>query len=564
MDKAHGELQSNDGPIEFLHKRSTFYELAAILVEGGLNIVREETDILEESGEKILTDLTEIRHWLQGRIQDMRRLIVEKDNELIDSSENLMKLREAIELKERELSDVNENLEPGNIESEGFLSKDKSIHDVSAELDITKWKNTVDLQVSNIKQKLENEKKNLTSEMIIRKRQSRLSSPNLSFEFLEKERNEGSDLTEQDSSVIDRFSKIRTKTDESSNNQNVLIGRMSSDIDILKETLDLAFGKMRNAGAIPLEKQWRCDVEKDIEMILMKGFISNPQHCSNVESIHNLLTEDLYKVFLRDLVETRKSEQEDCNTESLIREDIYQFVVTQAVKDFHLHHTLESNALKQLNFQERTPRSRRFNGDHLQGMTPRSRRLDPDSSQECTPRSRMLSPRCKKSDVEGDEGLIQKLDSLLRCLEAEEDLMLSASSEIKERSANNNLVISSCEETDERDAIEWLITDDESMFSSVSEKLERALQQLYTSKDLLVELEESLEVTEDSGENDYYPESNDRAVSPEDSALSMIMQFQQLLGNVEHALHENLKNNSGRGIEASARFTRQTRSFDED
>ncbi|KAL0382646.1 UNVERIFIED_CONTAM: hypothetical protein Scaly_0551900 [Sesamum calycinum] len=78
MDEAHEKLQSDDGPIEFLHERSTFYELAAILVEGGLSIVEEETEIPESSSDKILADLKDIRHWLQGRIQDMKRLIVEK------------------------------------------------------------------------------------------------------------------------------------------------------------------------------------------------------------------------------------------------------------------------------------------------------------------------------------------------------------------------------------------------------------------------------------------------------------------------------------------------------
>ncbi|KAK4356050.1 hypothetical protein RND71_025021 [Anisodus tanguticus] len=52
MDKAHEKVQSEAGSIEFLHERSKFYELAVILVESGLSIVQQETDILERNCEK--------------------------------------------------------------------------------------------------------------------------------------------------------------------------------------------------------------------------------------------------------------------------------------------------------------------------------------------------------------------------------------------------------------------------------------------------------------------------------------------------------------------------------
>lgn len=99
--------------------------------------------------------------------------------------------------------------------------------------------------------------------------------------------------------------------------------------------------------------------------------------------------------------------------ESSIRESVHQFVVIEAVKDM-----AESRLQKQISFQERTPRSSRL----------------------CTENSHEGTPRSRKLETEGDESLVEKLDSLLKCVEAEEDLMLKASSIIKEHSASNSLI----------------------------------------------------------------------------------------------------------------------------
>ncbi|KAL0403455.1 UNVERIFIED_CONTAM: hypothetical protein Sradi_1986300 [Sesamum radiatum] len=866
MDAAHEKLQSDDGPIEFLHERSTFYELAAVLVEGGLSILEEETDIPESSSDKIMADLKDIRHWLQGRIQDMKRLIVEKDRELMERLENELKLRRALELKEMELVYLHGKLEPGrtkNADGHDFPMINEAVHGGPSEGDIFRLKNSVDQQLCNMKQKLEDEKERLTTERRMRK--SRVSSPNLSFEFLDLERN-GSPVFTED---------VNAKSEFARPDKNVVIRWMSSDIDILKENMDLAFGRMKIAEVLLLEKEWRWTVEKDVELILVKSFISNLQGSFDVElrkkvgllndnwfdlinemrvlchelkdffarndvrekakgpsapgslkrtsseplldiiytdnlieedtevershhvakmiknheliirkqrqewnwmtrdvlqregtssctkrdedknrlerriqdaitrldnltrrkgkfadqtgvccrkciqkktaipksnvkrtnrslttvesleeviaklkeerdglcfqitvmedtyqllfrgmvrdistflcaekterlmrsrsgrlslgncpydhhinsakerdgtvaelegssstqmllnfvestvredlyvvffretvkqwkknfvqeSIGSLLKEEVYMVLFREMSEAWKSEKDACAFESLIREDIIQFVVTEAVKDSYVCLT-ESKALKQLDFQERTARSRRLDGDQEgtprstrrldadQEGTPRSRRLDADqegtpcsrrldADQEGTPRSRRLDADSfqegtPRSRTDGEESLIQKLDSLLKCLEAEEDLMLRASSEIKEHSVNNSLVILNCEEMDERNAIEWLITDDESTFGSVSEKLERALQQLYTSKELLVELEQSLDVPDDSSieheETRSFLQQEGGQVSPSapsDTVLAIVMQFQLAVGNVEHMLHENLDN----------------------
>ncbi|KZV44519.1 U-box domain-containing protein 52-like [Dorcoceras hygrometricum] len=677
MDKAHEKVQSKDGPIEFLHERSTFYELAAILVEGGLNIVQEEMDILEGSCDKILSDLIEIREWLHGRIQDMKRLIVEKDRELIQISANESKLRQALELKERELVNMYEKLEPERLKNG------------TPKGDISELKSSVDQQVWSIKQKLEDEEK---------------SRPN----------------------------------------QNILIRRMSSDIDILKETLDLAFGRMQRAEVLPLEKQWRWGIEKDVESIMVKGFISHIRlsfdvdmsrkvgflkgnwfECLNqnqtfhhdvhekppnmqansdfftvltranseplpdimsgdklevdtkfgrrnyvakmvksresnirkhnlecnwltrevlerkgcaslsekheennglenvraLEKADNLLERncdfdnrtdehddkekriiipmpdkkikhtlsyaekleeeidglylqitlmedtyrllfqgivkdisselcfidpeiltksdgvdvekssfreriehqlkgDVYAIFLKEMAEAWKLEKEFYALESHIKDDIYQLIFIEAMRDLQ-----ESEAKKLDCLQERTTQSRIPAGVH--------------NFQEGTPRFNKFE----------SESLTRKLCSLVKCLEAEEDLMLRASSEIKEHSENHDLVISNCEEMDERNAIEWLLNEDESTLNSVGDKLGKALRQLYTSKELLVDLEQSLEVSDDLGDgccpveqsNNTANDKGDQKNNPYDEVLSPIIQFQQVLGNVERTVHENLE-----------------------
>ncbi|MCD9642861.1 hypothetical protein HAX54_029895 [Datura stramonium] len=93
MAKAHEKVSSEAGSIEFLHERLKFYELAVTLVESGLSIVQEETDILESNREKVISDLIEMRHWLLGRIKVMKLLINKKDRELTDRTENELKLR---------------------------------------------------------------------------------------------------------------------------------------------------------------------------------------------------------------------------------------------------------------------------------------------------------------------------------------------------------------------------------------------------------------------------------------------------------------------------------------
>ncbi|KAL3520672.1 hypothetical protein ACH5RR_018821 [Cinchona calisaya] len=282
MDEAHEKVQSKNGPIEFLHERSKFYELAAILVDGGLNIVEEEADIQETSREKMLSDLTEIKDWLQRRIEEMKILIIEKDKELMERVENELKISHALELNDRELAFLREKLEG----TERAKSEDipdciqrnqETDQDEVQGGDIGELKNSVDQQVSNIKQKLEDERKILTRR--IRGRSSRSSDSELYSKLFDEEIRSGSGWIVKDDVFGDNpFPGIKSlKSSLNPGKNDVMIQQMSSDIDILKGTLDLAFGRMQNAEAFPLEKEWRWGIEKDTILVSVKGFINDIQ-----------------------------------------------------------------------------------------------------------------------------------------------------------------------------------------------------------------------------------------------------------------------------------------------
>lgn len=279
MDEAHEKVQSQNGPIEFLHERSKFYELAAILVDSGLNIVEEEADIQETSRQKMLSDLTEIKDWLQRRIEEMRNSIIEKDKELMERVENELKLRRALELNERELVYLREKLERTQSEDlTNFIRSSQEIQDEAQGGDICELKNSVDQQVSSIKQKLEDERKSLISTRRMRGRSSRSSDSELFSKLFDEDRQSGSGSIEDKIFGDNHFSGIKSQKNLfNPGKNNIMIQQMSSDIDILKETLDLAFGRMQTAEMFPLEKQWRWSIEKDTIVVSVKGFINGIQ-----------------------------------------------------------------------------------------------------------------------------------------------------------------------------------------------------------------------------------------------------------------------------------------------
>ncbi|KAM1141109.1 hypothetical protein ACFX19_041818 [Malus domestica] len=241
MNNAHEKMQSKEGVLERLNGISRFYELAAMQLEGCLKFVRQETDsyTLESSYEQLLEDLSEIRTRLQRRLKESEMAIKAKDLELaslLRSSSTNVKIERRTRSEPIEECILNNRLSGDDDEDDGDGGDDRD-NEFFSEL-----KNSVDQQVSNIRQKLEPD-------------------------YKDKEGN--------------------PEVVEGVNNKR--IEQMGSDMWILKKTLDLAFGKMQNAifkfDVGPIEQQWRCTVEKDTMSILLKGCMTDFQEKENQVSL---------------------------------------------------------------------------------------------------------------------------------------------------------------------------------------------------------------------------------------------------------------------------------------
>ncbi|CAB4300949.1 unnamed protein product [Prunus armeniaca] len=231
MNNAHEKMQSKEGVLQRLNEISRFYELAVMQLEGCLKFVRQETDscILESSHEQVLTDLTEIRNRLQGRLKESEMAIMAKDRELASLRSSTANLKLERRTKSEPVEEyIFSNRMGGDDEEDDDDDRDNEL--------FCELKNSVDQQVLNIRQKLQPD-----------------------YRFKDKEGN---------SEVVEGIN-------------NKKIEQMGSDMGILKETLDLAFGKMQNAifrsEVGPIEQQWRWDVEKDTMSALLQGFMSDFQ-----------------------------------------------------------------------------------------------------------------------------------------------------------------------------------------------------------------------------------------------------------------------------------------------
>ncbi|CAJ1947964.1 unnamed protein product [Sphenostylis stenocarpa] len=225
MNKAQEKMKGKTGVLERLNEISKFYELAVMQLEGCLSIVHAETEssFLESNHEEVLNDLRDIKDRLQWRLKESELAIGEKDKELTQSLENELQLRHALELKERQLVSLGVSHE---VESSGF----------NAENDQT----------------TRNEHSDGDGELRTSEDQPKLEPQN------------------------DMFSKV----------QNNGVGRkkveeMGSDVEILKQTMDLAFGKMQSALSLcemrPKEREWKLAIEKDVMSITIGSSIRNFQ-----------------------------------------------------------------------------------------------------------------------------------------------------------------------------------------------------------------------------------------------------------------------------------------------
>ncbi|KAL2335047.1 hypothetical protein Fmac_016260 [Flemingia macrophylla] len=232
MNKAQEKMKAKTGVIERLNEISKFYELAVMQLEGCLSIVHAETEssFLESNHEEVLNDLRDIKDRLQWRLKESQLAIVEKDKELTQRLETELQLRHALELKERQLVSlgVRNGIEANSLS----VGDDQTIRNDLAGGDGDGGDNGNDdfyeLSTSLDQQKLEPQHDML--------------------------------------SELEHNGIGGKKIDE-----------MGSDIDILKQTMDVAFEKMQSALALremgSKEREWKLKIEKDVMSILIGSFM---------------------------------------------------------------------------------------------------------------------------------------------------------------------------------------------------------------------------------------------------------------------------------------------------
>ncbi|KAK9189995.1 hypothetical protein WN943_018595 [Citrus x changshan-huyou] len=287
MDGAHGKVKSKDGVIQRLNEISKFYELAVIQLEGCMKFVQEDADnnMFEIWHEKVLADLEEIKDRFQGRLQDSEMVLREKDKELTERFENELKLRQALDAKEKELVALqNANLELERTKSDGVAELSMSSpgsRDEDRDSEISELMHSVDQQVLHIE-----------------------------HEVIDEERNGGIDHKK--------------------------IEQMGSDINILKETLHHAFEKMQNAIFLselgPQEQQWRWTIEKDAICTLINEEVSRAVFDETIRDVVNTANYTFTK-----LQEVEVPDKSLKIVEYFVKENVYmeiqEFVFREAMKD---------------------------------------------------------------------------------------------------------------------------------------------------------------------------------------------------------------------------------------
>ncbi|XP_010420144.1 PREDICTED: WPP domain-associated protein-like [Camelina sativa] len=212
MDKAHEKIKTKHGLLLRLNAISIFYELAVLQLESCLSFVRQETDKLESNHVEVVRDLREIKDRLHHRLLETELAILEKDRQLLESSENQESLRNVLESKETELVHLQD------LERKRFHNK---IGDSIKEDEFSELKSSVDQQVMNLRQKLETEYDELRGETV-------------------------------DPSGVDI---------------DVLKGTMDLAFNKMHHAIFLS-----ELG--PIEQSWRWSIERDSMSLLIKGFMN--------------------------------------------------------------------------------------------------------------------------------------------------------------------------------------------------------------------------------------------------------------------------------------------------
>ncbi|KAF9595686.1 hypothetical protein IFM89_002590 [Coptis chinensis] len=280
MEQAFDKVCCKEGVIERLNEKSRFCELAVMQLDWCLKFVQEKNYmfVLDESiceREKLVSDLLETRDRIHRRLEETEFAIAEMDRELSERFENEMNLSRALEIKDRELQSLRSSFEADKKGSDGWVTGDDG-----RDGDFCELKNSVDQQFFNIKQKLEDERINITSGMR-KMSQDMLNGVDDCEPDLELNVNGNGNSDSRENELKGISSELDPPNYSLRRELSTGFEKMGSDIDILKETLDVAFGMMSNAISLaevgPTEQQWRWAVEKDAVAVVFRGFVRDVQ-----------------------------------------------------------------------------------------------------------------------------------------------------------------------------------------------------------------------------------------------------------------------------------------------
>uniref|UniRef100_A0A803P270 WPP domain-associated protein n=1 Tax=Cannabis sativa TaxID=3483 RepID=A0A803P270_CANSA len=221
-----------------------------------------------------------------------------------------------------------------------------------------------------------------------------------------------------------------------------------------------------------------------------------------VKLVESSIQEDVCMDFIRETIKQWKMELDSHNTQSLLREEIHQFVIIEAMKDaFSLSKQVDS-----------------CNEDKLSKCI------------FCEDKLR----KCKQ--LTSHENISSKVDLLLHCLEEEENLTRSIHSEIKKNNPDIGL--------------ESEIFGRKNKFSSVNRKLVKSLHQLAKNKETLGKMVSSLSLLSVSLEGSNHLQDNESAIDQEEedpfekfAVLPILGFFQDMMEEFQNRIRKKFEVN---------------------
>ncbi|KDP44356.1 hypothetical protein JCGZ_20036 [Jatropha curcas] len=237
---------------------------------------------------------------------------------------------------------------------------------------------------------------------------------------------------------------------------NEVVERSVTESHVREEMHEIQIEDLRDTANID-----NCFASKLNEVKNLENCICFFNCNESFQAIEHSAKDDVCMVFLREMFKDWKKEIDAQNFECLIGEEIFLLAIVETMKE-------AGASYREAAAQDHFKTSEGFISDD---------KLD------------------RSQEVSGEDILVQKQDSLLTCIKFEEDLIQSISSEIMQYDAHYHSIQKKHENLDKLKISQALFTEMGGTLSSVSSKVEKALEQIALSKALLDELRTCVGVT---------------------------------------------------------------------